>query len=71
MVGGLLVLVPVLWILRKLTAEFATSEAVTQKLVNRLPRGVTVESAGLTPREMEVVDAVAAVTCRIGRSPSI
>lgn len=59
-VGGLFVLVPVLWILRKLTAEFATSEALTEKLVNRLPPGVTAESAGLTPRELEVVEAVAA-----------
>ena len=58
-VGGLFVLVPVLVILRKLTIEFAQAESVTDALVNRLPDGVTMESAGLTPREIEVVTAIA------------
>jgi DNA-binding CsgD family transcriptional regulator len=57
-VGGLLVLAPVLYILRRLTAEFATSEAVADALVNRLPAGLTLESAGLTPREIEVVATI-------------
>lgn len=59
-VTGLFVIVPVLVILRKLTVEFAQSESVTDALVNRLPDGVTMESAGLTPREIEVVTAIAA-----------
>ena len=58
-VGGLFVLVPVLVILRKLTVEFAQAESVTDALVNRLPDGLTMESAGLTPREIEVVTAIA------------
>lgn len=58
-VGGLFVLVPVLVILRRLTVEFAQLESVTDALVNRLPDGVTMESAGLTPREIEVVTAIA------------
>jgi len=58
-VGGLFVLVPVLVILRKLTIEFAQAESVTEALVNRLPDGLTMESAGLTPREIEVVTSIA------------
>ncbi|MDH3754707.1 MAG: LuxR C-terminal-related transcriptional regulator [Acidimicrobiia bacterium] len=57
-VGGLAVLAPVMWILRKLTAEFAVHEALADSLVNRLPAGLTAESAGLTPREIEVVSAI-------------
>jgi DNA-binding CsgD family transcriptional regulator len=59
-ITGLFVIVPVLVILRKLTVEFAQAESVTDALVNRLPDGVTMESAGLTPREIEVVSAIAA-----------
>ena len=59
-VGGLFVIVPVLVILRRLTVEFAQTESVTDALTNRLPDGVTMESAGLTPREIEVVTAIAA-----------
>lgn len=59
-VTGLFVVVPVLVILRKLTVEFAQAESVTDALINRLPDGVTIESAGLTPREIEVVNAIAA-----------
>jgi len=58
-VGGLIVIAPVLLILRKLTAEFAQTESVTDALVNRLPAGVSAETAGLTPREREVVAAIA------------
>ncbi len=56
--GGLAVLAPVLWLLRKLTKEFAHIEAVTDNLVGRLPDGLTVETAGLTPRERDVVAAI-------------
>lgn len=59
-VGGALVLVPALFTLRKLTAEFARDEALSEALVNRLPAGLTLESAGLTKREIEVVEAVGA-----------
>ena len=59
-VGGLTVLVPVLFILRQLTVEFARSEALTDTLVDRLPVGVSLETAGLTRRETEVVAAVGA-----------
>ncbi len=55
---GLVVLVPVMALLWKLTKEFAVLEAVTDRLVGRLPRGVTMETAGLTPRERNVVDAI-------------
>ncbi|MGI9615659.1 MAG: response regulator transcription factor [Acidimicrobiales bacterium] len=58
--GGLVFLVPVLTILRRLTVEFARTEALTETLVGRLPEGVTIESAGLTQREIEVVNAVGA-----------
>jgi len=57
-VGGLAVLVPVLAILWRLTTEFAKTEAVTDMLVDRLPPGVTIESAGLTQRETEVVACI-------------
>ena len=57
-VGGLIVIAPVLIILRKLTAEFAQSESLTDALVNRLPAGLSVETAGLTPREREVVATI-------------
>jgi DNA-binding CsgD family transcriptional regulator len=59
-VGGLFVVVPVLMILRKLTVEFAEAETLNKALVNRLPRGVNIESAGLTPREIEVVGVIGA-----------
>ena len=59
-VGGLFVLAPVLVILRRLTAEFARAEALTDSLVDRLPPGVSIESAGLTQREIEVVAAIGA-----------
>jgi DNA-binding CsgD family transcriptional regulator len=58
--GGLVFLVPVLTILRRLTVEFARAEALTETLVGRLPPGVTIESAGLTPREIDVVNTVGA-----------
>lgn len=57
-VGGLIVIAPVLVILRKLTAEFAQTESLTDALVNRLPAGLSVEMAGLTPREREVVATI-------------
>jgi DNA-binding CsgD family transcriptional regulator len=57
-IGGLIVIAPVLVILRKLTAEFAQSESLTDALVNRLPAGLSVETAGLTPREREVVATI-------------
>ncbi len=57
-IGGLAVLVPVLRLLRELTKEFALLEAVTDKLVGRLPKGVTMETAGLTPRECDVVHTI-------------
>ena len=56
-IGGLAVIAPILVLLERLTAEFAQTESVTEALVNRLPPGVSVESAGLTPREIEVVAA--------------
>lgn len=59
-IGSLIVLVPILLILRELTKEFARAEALSDVLVNRLPPGVTLESAGLTKREIEVVAAVGA-----------
>lgn len=58
--GGLVILVPILMTLRRLTEEFARSEAISQALVGRLPDGVTIETAGLTKRETEVVHAIAA-----------
>ncbi|MFW2381952.1 MAG: response regulator transcription factor [Acidimicrobiales bacterium] len=57
-VGGLTVIVPILIILRKLTVEFAQAESLTDVLVNRLPEGLTLESAGLTRREIEVVEVI-------------
>ncbi|MGI9604097.1 MAG: response regulator transcription factor [Acidimicrobiales bacterium] len=59
-VAGLAVLVPILAVLRRLTTEFAQSEALAEALVGRLPTGVSVESAGLTPREVEVVATIGA-----------
>jgi DNA-binding CsgD family transcriptional regulator len=59
-IGGFFFLVPVLLILRLLTKEFARVEALSDVLVNRLPPGVTIESAGLTRREIEVVGMVGA-----------
>ncbi|MGI9612491.1 MAG: response regulator transcription factor [Acidimicrobiales bacterium] len=59
-VGGLLILVPVLALLRKLTVEFARAERLNDTLIERLPAGVTIESARLTPREVEVVASVGA-----------
>jgi DNA-binding CsgD family transcriptional regulator len=56
--GGFLFLIPVLTMLRRLTAEFARTEALTETLVGRLPPGVSVESAGLTPREIDVVTSI-------------
>jgi DNA-binding CsgD family transcriptional regulator len=59
-IGSFFFLVPVLLILRLLTKEFARVEALSDVLVNRLPPGVTIESAGLTRREIEVVGMVGA-----------
>lgn len=51
---------PALFTLRELSAEFARDEALSEAHVNRLPVGLTLESAGLTKREIEVVEAVVA-----------
>lgn len=57
-VGGLALLVPTLVALRRLTVEFARSEAITDSFVDRLPDGLSIETAGLTKRETEVVELV-------------
>ncbi len=56
--GGLGTLVPTLFLLRKLTREFARSEAIADTFVDRLPAGVSIETAGLTRREIEVVELI-------------
>lgn len=59
-VAGLLLLVPTLIALRRLTAEFARSEAIAESFVERLPAGMSIETAGLTAREVDVVEVLAA-----------
>lgn len=56
--GGLVLLGPILVILRRLTKEFARTEGVAEILVDRLPAGLSLETAGLTKRELEVVSVV-------------
>lgn len=51
----LALVVPILAMLRQLTAEFARTEGVADSFVGRLPQGVTAQTAGLTKREIEVV----------------
>ncbi len=55
---GLAVLAPALIILRQLTSEFARTEVIADRFAGRLPKGVTTETAGLTKREVEVVEVV-------------
>lgn len=57
-IGGLALLIPILLILKQLTAEFARAEVIADSFVERLPPGVTAETAGLTKREVEVVRLV-------------
>lgn len=57
-VVGLVFIVPVMSVLKQLTKEFARTEGVADNFVDRLPDGVTVETAGLTKREIEVVRLV-------------
>lgn len=61
--GGLLVLSPVLLGLHRLTAEFGRTETVVESLVGVLPENVSLDTAGLTKREHEVVEVI-----RTGRS---
>ncbi|MGI9598232.1 MAG: response regulator transcription factor [Acidimicrobiales bacterium] len=57
-VGTLAFLVPTLVVLKQLTAEFARTEIIADNFVDRLPKGVTTSTAGLTRREIEVVDLI-------------
>ena len=57
-VAGLAVLVPALIILKQLTSEFARTEVIADRFAGRLPKGVTSETAGLTRREIQVVEVV-------------
>ncbi len=56
--GGLSLLAPTLIVLRRLTGEFARTEGIADTFVDRLPDGLSLETAGLTKRELEVVVAI-------------
>jgi len=56
--GVLAFLIPTLVALKQLTAEFARTEIIADNFVDRLPKGVTTETAGLTKREVEVVELI-------------
>lgn len=58
-VGALLIVGPSLWMLRRLTAVFAKSDRFVTILTHRVHLDGSVSEAGLTAREMEVLELVA------------
>ncbi len=54
--GALVALVPSLWMLRRLTATFARSDRFVTVLTDRVRLDASVSDAGLTTREIEVLE---------------
>lgn len=57
--GALLVIVPALWMLRRLTAVFAKTDQFVTVLTDKVTLDSSVSDAGLTARELEVLEHVA------------
>lgn len=58
-VGALVLIVPALWMLRRLTAMFARSDRFVTVLMGQVALDASVSDAGLTARELEVLQHVA------------
>ncbi len=58
-VGALVLVVPALWMLRRLTAMFARSDRFVTVLMGQVALDASVSDAGLTARELEVLQHVA------------
>lgn len=58
-VGALVVIVPALWMLRKLTAMFAKTDRFVTVLTDKVMLDASVSEAGLTAREVEVLEHLA------------
>ncbi len=57
--GALVIVIPALWILRRLTAVFARSDRFVTILTERVRLDASISEAGLTAREVEVLELVA------------
>lgn len=57
--GALVVIVPALWMLRRLTAMFAKTDRFVTVLTDKVMLHASVSEAGLTAREVEVLEHVA------------
>lgn len=57
--GALVVVIPALWMLRRLTAMFARSDRFVTVLMGNVELDESVSDAGLTARELEVLQHVA------------
>ena len=58
-VGALVVIIPALWMLRRLTAIFAKADQFVTVLTDKVMLEASVSDAGLTARELEVLEHVA------------
>ena len=58
-VGALVVIIPALWMLRRLTALFAKTDQFVTVLTDKVMLDASVSEAGLTARELEVLEHVA------------
>ncbi|MDJ0954609.1 MAG: LuxR C-terminal-related transcriptional regulator [Acidimicrobiia bacterium] len=57
--GALLVIIPALWMLRRLTAIFARTDQFVTVLTDKVTLDASVSEAGLTARELEVLQHLA------------
>ena len=58
--GALLIVLPAMWMLRDLTKAFAQTDRFVTVLTDRVVLDASVSEAGLTARELEVLETVAA-----------
>jgi DNA-binding CsgD family transcriptional regulator len=58
-VGALVVIIPAMWMLRRLTAMFAKTDQFVTVLTDKITLDASVSDAGLTARELEVLEHVA------------
>ena len=57
--GALVIVLPALWMLRNLTKVFAQSDRFVRVLTDRVIMDASVSDAGLTARELEVLETLA------------
>lgn len=58
-IGALVVIIPALWMLRRLTAAFAKTDQFVTVLTDKVMLDASVSDVGLTARELEVLEHVA------------